>query len=196
MVEGGDIGGTRRGRFGRLAPWALAALILLLPFLAMAFTDQVAWDGTDFALMGAILFGACGAYELASRMTAPSAYRTAVAVAIVTALFLVWMNLAVGVIGSEDDPANLMYGGVIAILSVGSLAVRFRPSGMARVLGATALAQATAGAIALIAGWGSYGANWPRVIVVLSAGFAGLWLAAAWLFRKAARDPTSPLAPP
>ena len=30
------------------------------------------------------------------------------------ALILVWMNLAVGIIGSEDNLANLMYIGVLA----------------------------------------------------------------------------------
>ena len=40
--------------------------------------------------------------------------------------------------------------------------------------------------IALTFGWGSDGENWPRVIVVLNGFFAVLWLASAWMFRKAA----------
>ena len=39
-------------------------------------------------------------------MTGNSAYRAAVGVAIAAAFILVWMNLAVGIIGSEDNPAN------------------------------------------------------------------------------------------
>ena len=54
---------------------------------------------------------------------------------------LVWINLAVGIIGSEDNPANLMYGGVLAVGVAGAVAARFRPGGMARALAATALAQ-------------------------------------------------------
>ena len=54
--------GGRRWRVWRVVPWVIAALILLLPLVAMQFTDEVAWDETDFAVMGAMLFSACGAY--------------------------------------------------------------------------------------------------------------------------------------
>jgi hypothetical protein len=188
--------GGRRGRFWRIAPWAVAALILLLPLVAMQFTDEMDWDETDFAVMGAMLLAACGAWELAARMTGNIAYRAAVGVAVVAAFILIWINLAVGIIGSEDNPANLMYGGVLAVAILGALAVRFRPHGMARALAATALAQALAGVIAVSAGWGSTGANWPRPVVVLTAFFAVLWLVSAWLFRKAARGQTSAAAAP
>jgi ABC-type uncharacterized transport system permease subunit len=83
-----------------------------------------------------------------------------------------------------------MYGGVLAVAIAGSLIVRFQPLGMARVLAATAFAQALVGVIALVAGLGSTGENWPRVIVVLTGFFAALWLASAWLFRRAAREQT------
>jgi hypothetical protein len=174
----------------------IAALILLLPLVAMRFTDEVVWDETDFAVMGAMLFGACGACEVAARTTGNTAYRAAVGVAVVAAFILIWMNLAVGIIGSEDNPANLMYGGVLAVGLLGALIVRFQPDGMSRTLAATALAQVLVGVIALIAGLGSTGANWPRVIVVLTGFFAALWLVSAWLFRKAAREQTSAGAAP
>ncbi len=183
-------GGGRRGRFWRIAPWMIAAFILLLPLLAMQFTDEVVWDGADFAVIGAMLFGACGACELTARMTGNIAYRAAVGVAVATAFILIWMNLAVGMIGSEDHPANLMFGGVLAVGILGALIVRFRPHGMARALAATALAQGLVGAIALIAGLGSAGANWPGAIVFLTGFFATLWLVSDWLFRAAAREQT------
>jgi hypothetical protein len=173
-----------------MAPWAVAALLLLLPLVAMQFTDEVDWDETDFIVMGALLFGACGAFELAARMTGSSAYRAAVGVAVVAAFLLIWINLAVGIIGSEDNPANLMYAGVLAVGIVGALIARFRPDGMARALVAMALAQVLAAVTALIFGWGSSGENWPQVIVVLNGFFAALWLTSAWLFRKAARKRT------
>jgi hypothetical protein len=181
-------GGGQHGHPWRKAPWAIAAFILLLPLVAMPFTDEVVWDETDFVVASAMLFGACGAWELASRASESITYRAGVGVAIVTALILVWMNLAVGIIGSEDSPANLMYGGVLAVGIVGSLMVRFRPHGMAQVLAAMALAQAMVGAVALLTGSGSDGANWPGAIVCLTIVFAGLWLVSAWLFRKAARE--------
>ncbi len=175
----------------RIAPWMIAALLLLLPLAAMPFTDQVNWDATDFFAFGTMLLGACGAYELAARVMGSTAFRAAVGVAVVAAFILIWMNLAVGIIGSEDNPANLMYAGVLAVAVLGGLTVRFQPHGMTHVLVATALAQALVGIIALSAGLGSTGANWPQVIVVLTGGFSALWLLAAWLFRKAAREPAS-----
>src|SRR4030066_762752 len=73
-----------------------AAFILLLPLLAMQITDEVVWDLADFAVAGALLVGTGLLYELAARQTGNIAYRSAVGVAVVTALILVWMNLAVG----------------------------------------------------------------------------------------------------
>ena len=188
-------GGRRRSRWW-IAPWAIAALLWLLPLIAMQFTDEVAWDETDFIVFGGMLFGACGAWELAARMTGNTAYRAAVGVALASTFILVWMNLSVGIIGSEDNPANLMFFGVLAVAMIGAAIARFQPRGMARALLATALAQTLAGVIALIAGWGSTGANWPQVIVILTLFFAALWLGSAWLFRKAAGEQTSAGAAP
>ena len=170
----------RSGSRWRIAVWGTAALILLLPLLAMQFTEEVAWDLADFAIFGAMLVGACGTYELAARVTRNHAYRAAVGVALATAFILVWMNLAVGIIGNEDNPANLMYGGVLAVGIIGAIIARFQPHGMARALVATALAQALGAVIALIAGLG--------YTLILTGFFVALWLTSARLFRKAARE--------
>jgi hypothetical protein len=123
-------------------------------------------------------------------MSGDTLYRAAVGVAVVAAFILVWINLAVGLIGSEDDPANLMYGGVLAVAIIGALIARFRPHGMARAMDAMALAQALVGVIALAAGFGSTAPNFPEAIVCLTGVFVGLWMISAWLFRKAARERT------
>ena len=191
MAGSPEISSRQRRHTWRLAPWMVAALLLTLPLAAMRFTDDVNWDETDFVVFGVMLFGACGTYELAARMTGNTAYRAAVGVAVVAAFILIWMNLAVGIIGSEGNPANLMYAGVLAALVLGGLIVRFQPHGMAHVLVVTALAQALVGVIALSAGLGSTGANWPRVIVVLTGFYSALWPLSAWLFWVAARKPTA-----
>jgi hypothetical protein len=175
-----EIGGARRGSRWRVAAWGTAAALILLPLLAMQVTDEVDWDLADFAFAGALLVGVGVTYELAARMTASRAYRAAVGVALGAAFILVWMNLAVGIIGTEDDSANLMYGGVLAVGIVGAICARFQPHGMARALVATALAQALVAVIALIAGLGFTGP--------ITVFFAALWLISAWLFRKAARE--------
>jgi hypothetical protein len=179
-----------RGRFWVAARWGIATLILLLPLIAMQFTDEVAWDEADFVLIGVMLFGACGLYELATRMTGNIAYRAGVGVSVGAAFVLIWINLAVGIIGSEENPANLFFGGVLAVGILGALIVRFRAHGMACALAATALAQAMVGLFVLIAGLDSANANWPGTVVLLTGLFAMLWLVSAWLFRRAAREQT------
>jgi hypothetical protein len=143
----------------RIVIWGTAALLLLLPLVAMQFTDEVVWGLGDFVVFGAMLGGACGAYELAVRASGSRTYRAAVAVAAGAAFILVWINLAVGIIGSEDDPANLMFGGVLVVGIVGAILARFKPQGMAGALVATAAAQASVALIAVIAGLGRPGSG-------------------------------------
>jgi hypothetical protein len=179
-------GRARPGRW-RIAGWGTGGALVLLPLLGMALTDDVNWGPADFALAGALVAAVGLTFELTARMTRNGAYRAAVAVALAAAFVLVWVNLSVGVIGSEGNPANLMYGGVLAIGITGSILASFRPEGMARALLATAVAQALVAVIALAADLGSAGANWPRDLLLSTAFFATLWLLSAWLFRKAAQ---------
>jgi len=185
MAGNTENGGGRRGSRLRIAAWAAAALILLLPLFAMQVTDQVVWDVADFAFFGALLVGAGVTYELAARMTGNTAYRSAVGVALAAAFILVWVNGAVGIIGNEDNPANLMYGGVLAVGIIGAVIARFRPRGMARALFATALAQTSVAVIALIAGLG-YPWSGPLELSLLNGFFVALFVGSAWLFRRAA----------
>ena len=192
MAKSAGNGGGQRANRWRIAVWGTAAFVLLLPLVAMQFTNEVNWDETDFIVFSAMLAVAGGTYELAARMTGNSLYRAAVGVAVAAAFILVWINLAVGIIGSEDNPANLMYGGVLAVGIIGAIIARFQPVGLARALSATALVQALVGVIALTAGFGSTAPSFPEAIVFLTGFFAALWLLSAWLFRKAAREQTLP----
>lgn len=172
--------GGRRGRRVRMAAWGAAAGLVLLPLLAMRFTREVNWGAEDFALAAALVAGVGLAFEIAVRATPSRAYRAGAGVALATGFVLVWANAAVGIIGSEDNPANRMYAGVIAVGVLGAVLARFRPRGMARALAATAAAQVLVALVALLAGWGFAGAA--------TVSFAGLWLASAWLFGRAARE--------
>jgi len=188
MAGNAKNGGGRRGSRWRIAALAAAALILLVPLVAMQFTDEVVWNVADFAFFGVLLVGAGITYELAARKTGNTVYRSAVGVALAAAFMLVWVNGAVGVVGSEDNDANLMYAGVLAVGIIGALIARFQPKGMARALFATALAQVLVAMIALIAGLGSTGPIWPWDILILTGFFAALWVGSALLFRNAARE--------
>ena len=163
------------------------AFILSVPLLAMQFTDEVAWDVFDFAVAGVLLGGTGLIHQLATRRSGSIAYRAAVGVALAAALFLVWLVLAVGVIGDTGDPADLMYAGVLAVGFIGAIVARFRPHGMARVLFATALAQAFVAVVALIAGKHQAPNSSVFEILGLNGLFVALFIGSAWLFRHAAR---------
>jgi len=163
--------------------------LLLLPLVAMQFTDEVDWSLADFVVFGAMLVGAGGAFELAARMTRSTAYRAAVGVALAAALLLVWVNGAVGIIGSEDNPANLMYFGVLFVGIVGAIIARLRPRGMARALFAAAFAQALVPVIALVIGKSQSMQEPPGMLGVLALNvfFVMLFAGSALLFRHSAQ---------
>lgn len=181
----------RRGR-NRLRPfiWGAAAVLLLLPALAMQFTGEVDWDGADFVVMGLMLATACGLYELAAWLSGNTAYRAAFGIALVAGFLTVWVNLAVGMFGSEGHPLNLMFGGVLLLAALGALLARFRAHGMAWAMGATAVAQLLAAGVGLAVGVsvGTDEQGGPPLAreALLTACFALPWLASAMLFRKAA----------
>ena len=122
------------------------------------------------------------------RTTAASAHRFAIVAAVATAFLLVWVIGAVGLIGAEGDPADRMYGGVLAVGLVGTFMARLRPHGMAWAMLATALAQAAVAAIALITGEHLSPVTSVAEILGSNALFVALWIGSAWLFRRAARE--------
>ena len=188
IVGNKENGGGQGGSRWRIAAWAVAALLLLLPLVAMRFSDEVNWSVGDFVIAGALLVGVGVTFELAVRMTGNIAYRAAVGVAVAAAFLLIWVNGAVGIIGSEDNYANLMYVGVLAVGFIGSVIARFRPHGMALAMFATAVAQVLVAAIALIAGLGASGPIWPIGFMVATTFFTALWLGSATLFRSADQE--------
>lgn len=161
------------------------AFLLSIPLVAQLFTDEMAWTLSDFIFMGAIVAGTGLTYELATRTSRNLAYRAAVGVALAGVFLLVWMNLAVGLIGSEDNPANAMYLGVIAVVVLGAILARFQPRGMARTMFAAAFALALVAVVALIFRLGGP-ASGPAEILGVNGMFIVLFVGAALLFRQAA----------
>ena len=178
----------------RIAAWGTAAaLLLLIPFVLTLLGDGVDgqgwhWKLGDFIFAFVLLFGTGLAYELMARKSDHSAYRCAVGIAVVSALLLVWVNAAVGIIG-DDNPANLMYFGVIVVGIIGAIIARQQPHGTARTLFVMAMAQMLVPVIALII-WKTDFAPGVVGVFALNGFFAALWLLSAWLFRKAAREQT------
>lgn len=158
--------------------------ILLIPFVAMQFTDEVNWSLFDFIIAGIFLFGAGLSYELITRKTNITKYKIATGLAVGTALILTWVNLAVGIIGSERNPANLLYIAVLLIGIFGSVIVRFHSEGMSITLFIVAVVQLIIPLVALIF-WES-ALNEPpgfTMIFILNAIFAVLFIISAFLYR-------------
>ncbi|UCF32714.1 MAG: hypothetical protein JSV78_10310 [Phycisphaerales bacterium] len=164
--------------------------MLLLALVAKQFIGEVSWVD-NLAQTGALLIGVGVAVELVSRKTGEAAYRAAVGLALGSALLLGWVNGAVGIIGSEDNDANLMYGGVLVVGAIGAIIARFKPEGMARALFATALAQTLVPVIALVGRLGSPYSG-PLEIVSVNGFFVALFVGSAVLFSKAARGRPAP----
>jgi hypothetical protein len=172
----------------RFVVWALVVALLMLLPVAMQFTDEV--QGNEAIAYGVLLLAFGGLYELARWLrTRGSTYRLAFGVGFAAAFLVFWANGAVGIIGSEDNPANLMYGAVFAVGLVGAVISRLKPRGMAPTLFLAALIQVLIPVVAFFiwpakASWGNAGVSGVFVINLL---FAALFVLSATLFRRADR---------
>jgi hypothetical protein len=127
---------------------------------------------------------------LTLRLSRSAVYRLAVGVALTGALFLFWVNLAVGVVGEPENPVNLVYFGVLAIGAVGAILVRIRPPGMARVMFSMAITQTLVAAFTLVAKLGQ--PVTPALsLMIFNSILIAFWVGSALLFRKAGREQAS-----
>lgn len=169
--------GAGRGFPWRVAAWSVPALLLILPAVAMRYSDEVNWTASDF-LFAAAMFGTVGlGIEGVLRISRNTAYRLGAALGILACFLLVWVNAAVGMIGSEDNPYNLLFLSVIPLALIGAAAARLRAPGMVWAMSAAGLAQlaiACAGMTSDLRGG------------FLAAVLAGLWALSALLFSSAA----------
>jgi hypothetical protein len=160
--------------------------IVAIPAVAMAFqAEGWAWSGFDFVAMWVLIAGAVAAYKFVASQVPDRAYRAAAGLAVIAGLVLVWMNGAVGLIGSEDNPANLLYGGVLLVGVAGAVIARLQPLGMAWALWATAAAQLLVPVVAFIL-WRPDFSPGVMKVFLLNSGFVLTFAASAQLFRHAA----------
>lgn len=178
----------------RLSMWAAGIVaLLMIPLIGTLLGsgiegEGVYWTPFDFIFMSVLLFGAALTYELLVTRIESGTYRIAVGIAVVTAVALVWINGAVGIIGSEDNPANLMYFGVLATGFIGAVISRLQPQKMAWTLFVMAVLQMLVPTIALIIALPQLTAEPPGIVRVffLNAFFAMAWTTSGLLFRQAA----------
>ena len=168
--------------------WGAAAALLILPFVAMQVTREVSWTASDFIAFGVMLLAVGLPLELVARASSNWYYRGAAALALLGAFLTVWANLAVGIVGSEHNSANLLFFAALLVGIVGTILVRGKANGMALVMVATAAALSVAFVIAVSGPTDEpFVPHGPELIG--TAVFAALFLASAALFRKAASNP-------
>ena len=176
------MGGTtekeaRLTRLLRLVVWGGAVFAWCVPLAAKLLTD-LPWTPFDFIVWGIMLLVAAGLAEIGLRLSGRLAYRAGVLVAVGTSFLITWSNLAVGIIGDENNPLNQIFFGVIAIALVGAFVARFRAGGMALAMVVTAAVQFGTAFVALA---------YEHIVFAIVGVFSMGWLLAAWLFREAAR---------
>ena len=171
----------------RIIGWSGAAALLSLPAVAMQFTPEVVWTTSDFGVMSAMLLTAGLALEALVRASRSAPYRFGAGVAVLAGFLLVWVNLAVGFLGDEGNPANLAFLLVHATAIGGAILARFRADGMAWTMVAAAIVQVLVAAVGFVAGFASPGGKGTFEVTMGSAMFGGLWLMSAALFACAAR---------
>ena len=171
----------QRGLPWRWIGWGGAVALLTVPLLL-----QFPWSVSDFIFAGAVFAIVGGTFELAVRKSGNKWYRGGVAVALATAFLLVWINGAVGIIGDEDNAANLMFMVVILMAIAGAIAARFEAAGMARAMFVATGAETLITAIVVANRLGATEPPGFPGVPILVLGFAGLWGLSGLLFRKAA----------
>lgn len=173
---------TERVNWMRSYAWAASATLILLPLITLKLVDPRAWEFEDLPFAFVMIAAVGLAFEFALRVPGIWTYRAGAALAVGAAFLLTWGNLAVGFAGSEDNTINIIFFAVPAIALVGSVAARFRSSGLATAMAVTAAGQLTAG---LIASYHGYFTG------PLTVAFTGLWLASTLLFLRSSQVRTA-----
>lgn len=178
--------GSRRFNIWRIIGWGGAVALILTPLVAMQFTAEVNWDETDF-ILAALIFGIVGGLiEVAVRKSANWYFRFGSMCAVLAGFMVIWSNLAVGMIGNEDNPANLWFGAVLMIAVAGAILSRVRDGIISTAMFAAATAQAAIGLFAGILSTDMRGGIFTIVLAVL-------WIISGMLFRRAGAAKAKPI---
>ncbi|MEY2776765.1 MAG: hypothetical protein RLY30_863 [Pseudomonadota bacterium] len=141
------------------------------------------WGIWDFLVFAGMLGLSWAGIRRVRQKPRPRPYTAAWASVIASLFFLVWANLAVGVIGSEDNPVNLLLFLPYVLVLISAYRGRGQPAVLARAAAWAAGMQLLLGVLAWSLGWESRPFIWVFTgIYVLS------WLFAAWAFGRCSTE--------
>lgn len=164
---------------------ATALGLLLIPIVASFFVKGFLWTTSDYVFAFILFLVPTLAYRLITRTATNFKYRLAIAFALLTGFATVWINLAVGIIGSEDELINLAYFGVLALGLIGANIVRFKPEGMVKVMAVMTAALIPITFAALVLGYQNLPHSSVMQIIGVNAFFGVLYAQSAFLFKYA-----------
>ena len=76
----------------------IVSIILLIPLIAMQFTNEVVWTILDFVVMGILLLSTGFLCEFVIRKVSKTKHRIILCITILLGFLIVWAELAVGII--------------------------------------------------------------------------------------------------
>ncbi|MDE3165182.1 MAG: hypothetical protein KGN36_05200 [Acidobacteriota bacterium] len=162
---------------------ALAALgLLMVPLIASRLMDGWNWGLRAFVLVYVLFFATGMAFALIARRMGAWPYKAGVALALAAGFVLGWSNMVH--MTEAENPAYLVYFGVLVMGGVGAWVAQLEAPGMARALYAMAVVLAAmAGTQWLLSG---APAGPERNQAMLRGVCAASFAASGLLFRRAA----------
>jgi hypothetical protein len=127
-----------------------STLFLIIPLTGMLMNAGVNWGFFDFIFAWVFIFSAGFTYKYIASKKSNAKYKAALGIAVFISLFIVWSNLAVGIIGSEDNPVNIIYFVMLFAVIIGGVTVKFQPKGLSILMFATAAAHGLIPFIAIV----------------------------------------------
>lgn len=167
-----------------LRPLVITLLILIAPLIGELTVEGWNWGASGFLFMGVLLFVTFLMIELLAKQSSNMLYKIAVALTTLTTFGIIYVNLAVGIIGDGNN-TSAMYFLVVPVGFIGLAASRLKAKG----LSLTAFAMA---AIVLLVPTVALLMNDPYIleepgplkVFVLSSIIAASYVVAGLLFRQ------------
>jgi len=162
---------------------ALVALgLLMVPLVASQVVDGWNWPPGTFVFAYVMFFGTALAYALIARKMGAWAYKAGVGLALVAGFAMGWSTMVR--MSETENPANLVYFGVLTVGAVGAWLARLEARGMALALFAMAAGLAVVGVISVLVSPDVPSGGVPSMALMHGV-FVALFTASGLLFRHA-----------
>lgn len=168
----------------------LPLALLLVPLTGQLTVDGWHWSVGDFAFAWVVFSITTFVFRfLVTRPLANLAYKAGVALAVLAGFLVFWITAAVQIIGDEN-PANILYLGVILTGLGGVALARFKPAGMAKAAFATAAVTFVVPVVGLILKPADFSPGIPQVFL-LNSFFVLMFVTSGLLLRHSAGQPAA-----